>query len=79
MLSAQCQVDFWSLVIRLSTEHFRLRSASNDGQELLSTCTNLPASYSPTPMSTNKNVLTDLSAYDTEALKARLSALRRYL
>jgi len=30
-------------------------------------------------MSTNKNVLTDLSSYDTEALKARLSALRRYL
>ncbi len=28
---------------------------------------------------TNKAVLTDLQAYDTEALKARLSALRRYL
>ena len=37
------------------------------------------APYSPIPMSTNKNVLTDLSSYDTEALKARLSALRRYL
>lgn len=33
----------------------------------------------PAMEKTNKNILTDLQAYDTASLKARLGELRRYL